>query len=55
MDWKKLLTMFILLISPLPDSEHLADYKDALLESGQQTLSLAQFVEIPAWYDSSEI
>lgn len=33
-DWKKLLTMFALLMSPLPDSEHLAEYKEDLMEHG---------------------
>ncbi len=41
--WKNLLTMFALLISPLPNKEQIAEYREALKENGS-VINKAQFV-----------
>ena len=47
MDWKKVFTMFTLLMSPLPDTEAIENYQQLLLEVAPHgEVSAEQFINV---------
>ena len=54
-DWKKILTVFTLLMAPLPSDDSLNDYSTALLSLGPSISNPDVFSDIPAWFDTFEI
>lgn len=56
-DWRKLLTMFILIGAPFPETSLLNEYRNKLSDvasADDDSVKLEQFIEVPAWFDDFE-
>ncbi len=54
-DWKKLMTLFTLIMAPMPDEHDLQDYAESLEKVGHSITNADQFTKVPAWFDEFEI
>jgi hypothetical protein len=54
-DWKKILTVFTLLMTPLPNEEALNEYSASLKSLGSSISNPELFLDVPAWFDRFEI
>jgi len=54
-NWKSIVTFFALASSNLPSDAELASYRVALTDAGKdQRVSLAEFLQVPTWFDKFE-
>ena len=54
-NWKKLMTMLALIMSPMPALETIDKYEEQLLQSGELIHSAEQLAKVPAWFDDFEV
>jgi hypothetical protein len=55
-NWKKIMTMFALIMSPMPDLETIDKYEEQLMQQGGEIINSAeQMAKVPAWFDDFEV